>query len=93
MSVKPSSTSVLLIGAGGAFGKPLVEEFISQKAKFAKIGILSDPAKVQKFQEARENGVEIVSGSYLDPNSYHGINPVKENIKYSADKSPQAMTL
>jgi hypothetical protein len=65
--------SVLLIGASGVLGKPLVEEFIRQKSKFEKIGILSDPTKLPKFDDVKRKGVEIISGSYLDPNSYRGI--------------------
>lgn len=64
--------SVLVIGAGGAFGRPLVEEFIKQNASFSKIAILSDPAKVSKFSDFAAQGIEVISGSYLDPKSYEG---------------------
>jgi uncharacterized protein YbjT (DUF2867 family) len=64
--------SVLVIGAGGAFGRPLIEEFINQKSKFSRIGILSDPAKVSKFSDFAARGVEVISGSYLIPKSYEG---------------------
>lgn len=64
--------SVLVIGAGGAFGRPLMEEFINQNASFSKIGILSDPAKVSKFSDFAARGIEVISGSYLDPKSYEG---------------------
>jgi uncharacterized protein YbjT (DUF2867 family) len=68
--------AVLLIGAGGAFGKPLVAEFLRQKSNFAKIGILSDPSKVAKFEEFRRQGVEIVADSYLSPKAYQGYDVV-----------------
>jgi hypothetical protein len=44
------SPSVLLIGASGAFGRPLVEEFINQLPKFDKVGILTDPSKISNSQ-------------------------------------------
>lgn len=64
--------SVLVIGAGGAFGRPLMEEFIKQKASFSRVAILSDPAKVSKFSDFTARGIEVISGSYLDPKSYEG---------------------
>jgi len=68
--------SVLLIGAGGAFGNPLLDEFMKQKHNFSKIGILSDPAKVGKFDKFRDVGVEVVKGSYLDAKAYTGYDTV-----------------
>jgi uncharacterized protein YbjT (DUF2867 family) len=68
--------SVLLIGASGAFGRPLVEEFISNLSKFSKVGILSDPAKVSRFSDAAARGIEIVPGSFLDPKAYSGYDTV-----------------
>lgn len=65
--------SVLIIGAGGAFGRPLVDEFIKQKSQFSKVGILADPAKVSKFSHAAAQGIDIVPGSFLDPKAYEGI--------------------
>jgi hypothetical protein len=64
--------SVLVIGAGGAFGRPLIEEFIKQKSLFSRVGVLSDPAKVSKFSDFAAQGIEVVSGSFLDPKSYEG---------------------
>jgi hypothetical protein len=64
--------SVLLIGAGGAFGVPLVEEFIRQKSKFARIGALASPEKVGKFEHLKEHGIEVIVGSFLDKNVYDG---------------------
>jgi uncharacterized protein YbjT (DUF2867 family) len=64
--------SVLIIGAGGAFGRPLLEEFIKQKSHFSRVGILSDPAKVSKFSDFAAQGIDVVSGSFLDPKAYEG---------------------
>jgi hypothetical protein len=36
-----STVSVLLIGASGAFGQPLLQEFILQKCAFKRIAILA----------------------------------------------------
>ncbi|KAF3070102.1 hypothetical protein Trihar35433_4056 [Trichoderma harzianum] len=68
--------SVLIIGAGGAFGRPLVEEFIKQKSHFSRVGILADPAKVSKFSDAAAQGIDVVAGSFLDPKSYEGFEVV-----------------
>jgi len=68
--------SVLLIGASGAFGQPLVQEFISQLSKFEKVGILTDPSKVSKFGDAAAQGIRIVPGSFVDPKSYAGYDTV-----------------
>lgn len=62
--------SVLLIVASGAFGRPLVEEFIVNLEKFDKVGILADPSKVSKFSEVASRGIQIVTGSFVDPTSY-----------------------
>lgn len=68
--------SVLLIGASGAFGRPLTEEFIAQLHRFEKVGILSDPSKVAKFDAAVARGIRVVSGSFLDPRAYAGYDTV-----------------
>ncbi|KAI9690660.1 MAG: hypothetical protein M1820_009940 [Bogoriella megaspora] len=68
--------SVLLIGASGAFGRPLVEEFIRQLHKFHKVGILADPAKISKFAEVAKRGIQVVPGSFFEPNSYAGYDTV-----------------
>ncbi|KAJ7472616.1 hypothetical protein FB451DRAFT_1036136 [Mycena latifolia] len=68
--------SILIIGAGGSLGRPLVEEFQRQKSRFARVAILSDPAKAHKFTDAQENGIEVVLGSYLDFKSYAGFDVV-----------------
>ncbi len=64
--------SVLLIGASGAFGRPLTEEFIAQLAKFEKVGILADPSKVGKFSDVAARGIQVVPGSFLDSRAYAG---------------------
>ncbi|KAJ6512545.1 hypothetical protein C8R45DRAFT_1152235 [Mycena sanguinolenta] len=61
--------SVLLIGASGALGRPLVEEFLRQRARFGRVAILSDPAKVVKFKEVQKNGIEVIVGHFLIPSA------------------------
>ncbi|KAJ7705013.1 hypothetical protein B0H17DRAFT_1039030 [Mycena rosella] len=68
--------SVLIIGGSGAVGRPLVDEFLKQKAKFQRIAVLADPAKVSRFADAQAKGVEIVVGSFLDAKSYAGFDVV-----------------
>jgi uncharacterized protein YbjT (DUF2867 family) len=70
------ATSVLLIGASGSFGRPLVEEFINHLPKFTKVGILSDPSKTSKFSAVAARGITIVPGSFLDPKAYFGYDTV-----------------
>ncbi|KZF25654.1 NAD(P)-binding protein [Xylona heveae TC161] len=68
--------SVLLIGASGSLGVPLVEEFIRQKSKFERIAILADPSRAKKFEDVQKRGIDVVTGSFLDPNSYKGFSVV-----------------
>ncbi|KAJ6517979.1 hypothetical protein C8R47DRAFT_960115 [Mycena vitilis] len=68
--------SVLLIGASGSLGAPLVKEFQKQRARFARVAILADPAKAHKFAEVQENGIDLVVGSFLDSKSYQGFDVV-----------------
>ncbi|KAF8195205.1 hypothetical protein K438DRAFT_1906563 [Mycena galopus ATCC 62051] len=70
------SPSVLLIGASGALGRPLVEEFQRQRARFNRVAVLSDPAKVHKFEEVKNNGIEVISGSFLNFECYQGFDVV-----------------
>jgi hypothetical protein len=67
------SISILIIGAGGAFGQPLLQESIRQKESFKIIAILAaNKQKAEKFAWAEGEGIKIVVGSFLDPNSYSG---------------------
>jgi uncharacterized protein YbjT (DUF2867 family) len=68
--------SVLVIGASGTMGKPTVEELLSKKDKFAKIGILADPNRASKFDHLKSRGVEVVTGSYLEAKNYTGYDTV-----------------
>ncbi|KAJ7340631.1 hypothetical protein DFH08DRAFT_783107 [Mycena albidolilacea] len=68
--------SVLLIGASGALGRPLVEEFQKQRARFNRVAILADPARAHKFSEVQKNGIEVISGSFLDFKVYQGFDTV-----------------
>lgn len=64
-----SSQSVLLIGASGYIGRFVAQELLAQKSKFARVAILADPSKVDKFAEISSQGMEIVVGSFLSPRS------------------------
>jgi hypothetical protein len=64
--------SVLLIGAGGAFGVPLTQVFAGQRSKFTRVAVLSAPEKAGKFAHLQSQGIEVVIGSFLDENSYKG---------------------
>jgi uncharacterized protein YbjT (DUF2867 family) len=66
------SQSVLLIGAGGYIGRTVSQEFLSQKPKFARIAILADASKVEKFAEISKEGMEVVVGSFFEPSSFKG---------------------
>ncbi|KAJ6555940.1 hypothetical protein B0H19DRAFT_137879 [Mycena capillaripes] len=68
--------AVLIIGASGLVGRPLVQEFLKNKTKFARIGVLADPAKVSRFAEVKVQGVEVIVGSYLEASSYKGFDTV-----------------
>ncbi|KAJ7302721.1 hypothetical protein DFH08DRAFT_927703 [Mycena albidolilacea] len=68
--------SVIIIGASGALGRPLVEEFQRQRARFGSVAILSDPAKAHKFSEVQKSGIEVVIGSFLDFKCYQGFDVV-----------------
>lgn len=79
-----SNLSVLLIGAGGSsFGQPLVDEFIRQRQLFRKVAILARPgSSTQKFELARQGGIEIIVGSFLDPRSYQGAVPFVKRLDH-----------
>ncbi|KAJ7214078.1 hypothetical protein GGX14DRAFT_444946 [Mycena pura] len=68
--------SVLIIGASGTVGRPLVDEFLKHKSKFARIAALADPTKVSRFADTLIKGVEVVVGSFLDSSSYNGFDVV-----------------
>jgi NmrA-like family len=67
-----SNQSVLLIGASGYIGRFVAQEFLAQNSKFARVAILADASKVDKFAEISSQGMEIVVGSFLDPKSFKG---------------------
>lgn len=64
-----SDISVLLIGASGALGRPLLEELIRQKHLFRRVAILTAPDRASKFNIPE---VEVILGSLYDGNSYQG---------------------
>lgn len=69
------SPSVLIVGASGNFGRPLVEEFIKYHDQFSKIGVLTTSSP-SKFDEQKARGIQVISGSILEPNSYRGYDTV-----------------
>jgi len=84
--------SVLIIGAGGAIGTPLVAEFIKQNSSFSRIAILlSDPSKKSKFGSAETSGIEFVTGSFLDKSSYEGFDTVVSTVGNAILKLQPAM--
>lgn len=62
--------SVLLIGASGILGKPLLDELVHQRGQFKRVAILTTPDRAAKFNELA--GVEVVVGSLFEGNSYQG---------------------
>lgn len=64
---------MLLVGAGGALGEPLVEELAKHLKKFSRVAILTQSEKMSKFEKARDMGFEIVLGSILEAKSYQGL--------------------
>jgi hypothetical protein len=64
--------SVLVIGASGALGTQVIEEFINQSSSFSRVAVLSDSTKVSKFLHLKTSGIEIVVGSFLDGSVYRG---------------------
>lgn len=65
-----SSISILLIGAGGALGRPILEELIRQQSSFARIAVLTTFDRAHKLQNL---GVEVISSNSLyDPVAYKG---------------------
>jgi hypothetical protein len=52
---------------------PLLQEFIRQRSSFKRIAVLAaNEEKATKFADAREHGVEVVVGSFLEAPSYAG---------------------
>ncbi|KAJ7147863.1 hypothetical protein C8R43DRAFT_524588 [Mycena crocata] len=68
--------SVLLIGASGLVGRPVVQEFLKNKISFARVAVLADPAKVSRFDDVKKDGVEVIVGSFLESSSYKGFDTV-----------------
>ncbi|KIX92229.1 uncharacterized protein Z520_12110 [Fonsecaea multimorphosa CBS 102226] len=68
-----ADVSVLLIGASGALGKPLLDELIRQRHQFKRIAILATPERANKFSNV---GVEVVVGSFFEVKSYQGFTHV-----------------
>lgn len=72
--------SVLVIGASGFLGRPILQELLHQQSLFRRIAILADESKVHKFADDKANGVEIVVGSFTDPASFHGTSLIIQSM-------------
>ncbi|KAJ7710683.1 hypothetical protein B0H17DRAFT_1165392 [Mycena rosella] len=68
--------SVVIVGASGLVGRPLVQEFLKNKTGFGRIAVLADPTKVSRFTDVQSQGVEVVVGSFLEANCYKGFDTV-----------------
>ena len=68
--------SILLIGASGALGVPLVNELSHHLSSFSRVAILAQPGQTSKFTHLESLGFEIVSGSILSASSYEGFTTV-----------------
>jgi hypothetical protein len=72
LSQKPfnmSQISVILVGASGVLGAPLLDELVKQRNGFKRIAILATPDRAAKFDDS---GVEVVVGSLTESKSYEG---------------------
>ena len=90
------ANSVLIIGAGGALGTPLLQELIRQRTSFSRIAVLaSGPSKKAKFAEIEKNGIDIVVGSFLEASSYKGKTSIPPSLDVYCIKSddPGALDL
>ncbi|KAJ6451092.1 hypothetical protein C8R47DRAFT_998646 [Mycena vitilis] len=83
--------SVIVVGASGAVGRPLMEEFLGQKSKFGRVAVLSDPAKVARFAEIQTRGIDVIVGSFLEAKSYDGFDVVISLAGNAALKLQPAM--
>jgi uncharacterized protein YbjT (DUF2867 family) len=73
----PASISILLIGASGVLGAPILDELLRQRSSFTRIAILaSSQEHAKKFTAAKASGVDIVIGSYLSAESYANVTHV-----------------
>ncbi|KAF2121038.1 hypothetical protein BDV96DRAFT_641674 [Lophiotrema nucula] len=68
-----ATISLLLVGATGVLGKPILDELVRQKTSFARIAILTTPERAHKFEHET---AEVVVGSLYDPLSYNGFTHV-----------------
>jgi 5,10-methylene-tetrahydrofolate dehydrogenase/methenyl tetrahydrofolate cyclohydrolase len=66
------SPSVLIIGASGFIGSPVLKELMRQRTSFSRVAVLTEASRVHKFADAQANGVKIVIGSFTDPASFKG---------------------
>lgn len=61
--------SVLLIGASGALGKPLLDELLRQRHFFERVAILTTPDRASKFKDI---DVEVIAKALTDAEAYQG---------------------
>jgi len=68
----PTKPSVLLLGASGALGAPVAEEFARNLSSFSNVGILTSPDRATKFEHLKPLGIQIILGSLFEPSIYTG---------------------
>ena len=64
--------SVIVVGASGNFSPAIVQALLAHKSDFDGIAILAVPGKKDKFAKDKAQGMEIMLGSFIDPNSFKG---------------------
>lgn len=66
MAPSPTPSKILVFGATGVIGKFILEQLISAKPAFEKIGIFTSPGtsekKSEELAQLRKKGVEVVVG-------------------------------
>jgi hypothetical protein len=76
-----SKASVLLIGANGALGRPILQELQRKMSLFSRIGVLTAPDRVSNFAGM---DLEVQSSSLFDAATYAGIvkslNPASNSL-------------
>jgi uncharacterized protein YbjT (DUF2867 family) len=61
--------SVLLIGASGVLGGPLLTELLRQKSSFDRVAVLTAPERADKFKTI---DVEVITTSFYNAATYQG---------------------
>src|ERR1700760_3987384 len=75
-------TSVLVVGPSGSVGTKICHALANQKAEFKRIAAFrntdraASPKKDEFFEKLASEGLEIVSGSYIDVKAFRGFDVV-----------------